>query len=652
MEQGIGLEEYYKNPIMESWTYVNIGMDNLKDCDPNTYRKIEEKRALLLLETQERLKYIRQVSGALGLDYPEVEFYIGQFLQKFPMAIRTDVGWDDPAFIFLYLLTRIVKPKVIIESGSNVGFSSSFIALAVKENNNNCRFYTIEPCSDYDWESLSFIEHNNVRKQEINYSKLIGKCGPLAVVPQDLRELIILKRGYSKDILPDLLKENGRVDIFFHDSDHGYRNMVWECATALPHIPIGGYILVHDIRLNSAFQEMFGRKGGIAIKEDLGAYKKTEKDFVIDKEWVPSFDNSRLNDNEYKSGKIKLESSPKNIVIRINNACNLNCVFCSGRKNNEEFNFDNFYRKLESRISRYLSQAEKIIFEACGGFFNSSEIEKMISKRINCIELSFPEVEKIYFSNGFDLTPEAADFIVNPRGTCTEYAIKNTVNVLLYASNSYLYKILTRSDDFPLILNRLERLIKLRNNNSSNLKVHLTFIATTLNIEDMPDFVKLTSDIGADKVICSYAYIHVPAQKYLSCFFKQERTNDALNKAETLAKQLKIEVILPPKFNQREYRQSSPCLRAWDEMTIDAKGDILVCQTGIECNENLRDQDFMDIWNGPYYQALRKSLLEGSRECFKYCVKANPACVNDFRSHVINCGGKDSELNILWGDNF
>jgi hypothetical protein len=41
------LEEYYKNPVMDSWTYVNIGMDNLKAYDPEMYNKIREKQTML-----------------------------------------------------------------------------------------------------------------------------------------------------------------------------------------------------------------------------------------------------------------------------------------------------------------------------------------------------------------------------------------------------------------------------------------------------------------------------------------------------------------------------------------------------------------------------------------------------------------------------
>jgi MoaA/NifB/PqqE/SkfB family radical SAM enzyme len=175
-----------------------------------------------------------------------------------------------------------------------------------------------------------------------------------------------------------------------------------------------------------------------------------------------------------------------------------------------------------------------------------------------------------------------------------------------------------------------------------------------LNIEDLPNFVRLAANLGVDKVICYYNYIYIPTQKYLSCFFKQEFTNKMLNEAEELASKLKIEISLPPKFGQKEYPQLGPCREPFSQVMFDSQGRVLPCDASEDCHEILGDgKDFMDIWNGPYYQNLRKSLLEGTSSCFKHCLRANPSSVNDFKSHVIYRGGRrDEDIHILWGDNF
>ncbi len=199
-------------------------------------------------------------------------------------------------------------------------------------------------------------------------------------------------------------------------------------------------------------------------------------------------------------------------------------------------------------------------------------------------------------------------------------------------------------------MSQLDYLLKLRRN-TDNLTIRLIFVATTLNIEDLPNFVRLAGDLAVDKVICYYNYIYVPAQKYLSCFFKQKLTNKMLDEAEEVACKLNIKIDLPPRFGLTQYPERI-CQEPWSQIMFNAEGHILPCDASGDTNETLEGKSFWEIWNGPYYQSLRKSLVEGNSLCFRHCFRANPSLVNDFRSHVIHRGRKASDINILWGDNF
>ena len=195
-------------------------------------------------------------------------------------------------------------------------------------------------------------------------------------------------------------------------------------------------------------------------------------------------------------------------------------------------------------------------------------------------------------------------------------------------------------------------MIKLRKD-KGKLEIRLIFVATNLNIEDLPDFIKLAADLGVDRVICYYNYLYVPAQKYLSCFFKQKRTNEVLDKAADLGRRLKIPFDLPPKFGLSHYPSKGICREPWSQLMTDAQGNVLPCDASEDCNLNIvNSASFMDdIWNGSYYQALRQALINGNASCFKHCFRANPASVNDFSSHVIHRGNKE-KIDISWGDNF
>lgn len=351
-------------------------------------------------------------------------------------------------------------------------------------------------------------------------------------------------------------------------------------------------------------------------------------------------DNSRINNEEFESRKIILESSPKIFFLQASGPCNSNCVFCSRGTNYEFFNLATHRSRFEDKLSNFLLKAEQIIFTGSGEFLLLPEAEKIL----DYFDGNFPQAEKVFSTNGSSLTPKICEKIVASKS-------RYIIHISLHASNSRLHNVLTRTDNFQKIIGQLNYLLKPREDTGSP-SLHLIFVATTLNIEDLPDFVRLAANLGVDKVICYYNYIYTSTQKYLSCFFKQKITNKMLDEAEKEAGNLNIRIDLPPRFGLKTYPTTNICREPWSQIMLNAKGHILPCDASEDANENLDGKDFMDVWNGPYYQNLRKSLIEGNCSCFKHCFRANPASVNDFCSHVIHRGRKGAEINILWGDNF
>jgi len=649
----MNLDEYYKDPLIESFIYVSMGMDNLKNCDLESYTHIKEKQVALVHETEDIIRDIRHTSDILGLPRLEVDSYIEQFLQKFPLGMSQSVAWDDRNFVFLYIIVRLLKPKVIIETGCNIGFSSTFMALAVKENNNGCMFYTMDLADAFEpWENFSFVK---CRKQKINFEKLKNLPPPqaLSMVPQDLREHIIFLKGSSKDILPGLLKENKEVDIFFHDSEHSYRNIAWESISAIPYIKKGGYLLVHDVALNSAFKDMF-HDAAIVLGDNLGIFKKTDMNKLTIQKLPSLAENSQLNDEEFKDRKIKLDSFPKAVIIQTKTLCNLDCISCPIDKENDisqaesESLLHALNQLLENKMTYCLSQAAIIVLKLCDKFVQLPNWRFIITK----LQESFPEADRLFYIHGEYLTPELSDVLTSCWGIsfCNS---KNIIEVVLPASNSRIYKTLTRSDNFQKVFDQVKYLVHKRPD-KDHIKIHFVFPVNTLNIEDFPAFLRLSKDLGVDKVVCYYNYIYIPAQKYLSCFFKQDLTNKILDETEDLAGRMNMKIDLPPAFGLADYPKPGICREPFSQIMFDSQGHVLPCDASKDCNEILSEgKSFMDIWNGPYYQKLRKSLFDGTGSCFKHCLRANPSCVNDFKSHVIHRGnGKNEDINILWGDNF
>jgi len=352
-------------------------------------------------------------------------------------------------------------------------------------------------------------------------------------------------------------------------------------------------------------------------------------------------ENSSLNEEEYCSHKFILKSSPKAIFIQAAGPCNSSCVFCSRGTDYETFDLDIHRRRFQERLYPFIAKAEDLILTGSGEFLLGKEPKKVLQT----FDAEFPHTRKIFSTNGSGLTPEICDLIAHSRS-------KYTMHISLHASKSSLHSVLTRTDNFHKVIAQLKYLLNLKRK-TGNPELRLIFVATTLNIEDLPDFVRLAADIGVDRVICYYNYIYVPAQKYLSCFFKKELTNAVLSETEELAGKLNMPLDVPPKFGLKDYPLKDICREAWSQIMFTSEGHVLPCDASEDCFERLDEgHDLMEVWNSQYYQKLRKSLAERSASCFKYCLRANPASVNDFRSHVIRRGRRDEEINILWGDNF
>ena len=155
----------------------------------------------------------------------------------------------------LYIMTRILKPEIVIETGVFEGHSSLSTLLAL-EGNSKGHLYSIDLPSP----------------------KLPPGKEPGWIVPEHLRKRWDLKPGKSSDLLSDLLKKVKEVDIFLHDSEHSYENMYWEYKTAWEYIRKGGLLLSHDISQNAAFKDFAKHVSEeyYYMRRNLGGIKRTK----------------------------------------------------------------------------------------------------------------------------------------------------------------------------------------------------------------------------------------------------------------------------------------------------------------------------------------------------------------------------------------
>ncbi len=332
--------------------------------------------------------------------------------------------------------------------------------------------------------------------------------------------------------------------------------------------------------------------------------------------------NLLLNDFEYSTGKLHLESSPEGIGIGAHYSCNAKCIFCLGGKP-KIFSFERYKNFFEPKLGTFIAKAK--FLNLCG--FGELLLMPGIEEFLDYLNGRIPKVNKIYTTNG---TP-----LINNEFLAMLTKGRSAIEVSLHTCDRQLHRTLTKLNTFDQITAGIKRLISLRKHKAYPTVVAV-FLANTLNIENLPDFVEFSARLGVDRVICNYMTVYHPAHLKFSCFFKQEITNEAFKRAEETAQKLNFEIILPPKFGEDNNSMRQPrCGDPWKYFYVENESSVLPCCFAGEHAGYLEKVDFETIWNGSQYKNLRNSLIQGRpNESCRYCYKYHSSNVNDIRSHI------------------
>jgi len=153
----------------------------------------------------------------------------------------------------LYVACRVLRPRVVVETGVGPGVSTSYILKALDDNGFGL-LHSID---------MPTREHQLLQPTPEQRTSASSSCGHVPLnprpsgwlVPESLRWRWKLYAGLSQEVLPEVLRECGELDIFLHDSEHTYENMLFEYRSAWPRLREGGVLVSHDIESNTAFAD-------------------------------------------------------------------------------------------------------------------------------------------------------------------------------------------------------------------------------------------------------------------------------------------------------------------------------------------------------------------------------------------------------------
>jgi MoaA/NifB/PqqE/SkfB family radical SAM enzyme len=330
--------------------------------------------------------------------------------------------------------------------------------------------------------------------------------------------------------------------------------------------------------------------------------------------------NHELNEEEFRHKKVILESTPQGVTIGANYKCNANCSFCLGGKY-KPFNLKLYKNYFEPRMGNMIKEADYVSFCGMGELLLAPDIKDFL----RYVNVTLRDNNKILTTNGLALKSTLTEVFTDS---------KYSIQISLHASNARLHEQITGlKGGFDKIIEQI-RFIIARRRNAQSPYVTLVFVANTMNIENLPNFVELAASLAVDSIQVNYMTIFKISHLKLSCFFMQEKANEIFDRATRKANELKVTLNLPPKFSAERYFQSI-CSDPWKNIYVDTEGAVLPCCYSGEHFGELRNNDVSSIWNNGKYQHIRTDLGSGNALAMcKYCLSSNPANVNLLNAHV------------------
>jgi len=132
-----------------------------------------------------------------------------------------------------YVVARVLRPEVAVETGVAYGVTTAFLLSALERNGAGVlHSVDLPPLADRE-----------------------GRCVG-ALVPERVRGRWHLHRGVSRRVLPRLVAGLASgVGLFVHDSLHTYWNVRDELKAITPKLAARSAVLVDDVHANRAFRE-------------------------------------------------------------------------------------------------------------------------------------------------------------------------------------------------------------------------------------------------------------------------------------------------------------------------------------------------------------------------------------------------------------
>ena len=318
--------------------------------------------------------------------------------------------------------------------------------------------------------------------------------------------------------------------------------------------------------------------------------------------------NLAVQERELEAGALVLNSRPKRVWFALTGRCNLACVHCP-RIAGVEPDIDMDGPLFEQVLEQVIPYAEEVDF---GG--NNLGEQIIHPAFVSAVERIREAGCRIL------LTSNATKLDANVSEVLARAGVRLRVSVDGVGGN---YEQVRRVSWDKLV----ERLRAYRDavarhpESEPALEFAMTVFAD--NVSDLSELLRVAKELGADKVFVQHLLPKTRGQELQSLFFHRSSANAAFESARARAAELGVTVNLPKPLDvgwvslvksdandaAAPEKGLSPCYLPWTSVNVLENGDVLPCCVGGSLiMGNLKKNTFDEIWNGPAFRKLRRTV--------------------------------------------
>jgi MoaA/NifB/PqqE/SkfB family radical SAM enzyme len=202
---------------------------------------------------------------------------------------------------------------------------------------------------------------------------------------------------------------------------------------------------------------------------------------------------------------------------------------------------------------------------------------------------------------------------------------------------------------FDRVLHNIRTLTRLRKElGSQRPRVALNFVAQRSNIEQLPRFVRMAKELGADAVNVGFLQVYSRELLAESLYFYQELSDACMAEAQRAAQEVRIELYIPGFFHERgdaatvsrsadvaPSAEPIKCVEPYGFVLVHADGSLGPCCVNDSRLGSLSTHDFVALWNGELYADFRRrvSTPEQDFDC-EHCMLEGYKDIHEFEHHA------------------